>query len=176
METEARVSRLNTENVDSSLKESFETFVRQRGKVPNLFRIAAHRPAIEATLAAHLQAVMGKGEVDMQLKELLAVRVSHLNRCEYCLASHTLLATRLGATHEQLVALEQGNIDAFAPAWRAALAYAQEITCDREVQTGTFDELAAFWTEPQIVEITAVIGVFNYFNRFANALNIPPTR
>ena len=176
METEARVSRLDPETVHPSLKESFDTFVRQRGKVPNLFRIAAHRPPIEATLAAHLQAVMGQGEVDMQLKELLAVRVSHLNRCEYCLASHTLLATRLGATHEQLAALERGDVDAFAPAWRAALVYAQEITCDRAVEATTFDELSSFWNEPQIVEITAVIGVFNYFNRFANALNIPPTK
>ena len=31
-------------------------------------------------------------------------------------------------------------------------------------------------SEPQVVEITAVIGLFNYFNRFANALDIPPTR
>lgn len=176
METEARLSRLDPNDVDPSLKDSFDTFVRQRGKVPNLFRIAAHRPQIEATLAAHLQAVMGKGEVDMQLKELLAVRVSHINECEYCLASHTLLATRLGASHDQLSALEHGDVDAFPPAWRAALVYAQEITADHAVQQRTFDELATYWNEPQIVEITAVIGVFNYFNRFANALNIPPTK
>ncbi len=39
-----------------------------------------------------------------------------------------------------------------------------------------FAELAAHWTAAQIVEITAVIALFNYFNRFADALAIPVTR
>ena len=36
--------------------------------------------------------------------------------------------------------------------------------------------LSAHWSPPQIVEITAVIALFALFNRFANALEIPPTR
>lgn len=39
-----------------------------------------------------------------------------------------------------------------------------------------FSELRKHWNSAQIVEITAVIGLFNYFNRFAIALEIPPTR
>lgn len=53
-----------------------EAFVRSRGKVPNLFRVAAQRPQIVEALRAHVLAVMGPGEVDARLKELLAVRVS----------------------------------------------------------------------------------------------------
>ena len=45
--------------------------------------------------------------------------------------------------------------DALAPEWRAAMAYADAITP---------------------VEITSVITLFNYFNRFAVALRIPVTR
>jgi alkylhydroperoxidase family enzyme len=40
----------------------------------------------------------------------------------------------------------------------------------------TYTALAADWSPAQIVEIVAVIGLFNYFNRFANALQIPPTK
>ena len=36
--------------------------------------------------------------------------------------------------------------------------------------------LASHWTEPQVIEIVSVIALFNYFNRFAEALDIPPTR
>lgn len=36
--------------------------------------------------------------------------------------------------------------------------------------------LARHWTPEQIVEITAVVALFNYFNRFALALRIPVTR
>ena len=40
----------------------------------------------------------------------------------------------------------------------------------------TFSSLAGYFSEPQIVEIASVIALFNYFNRFAEALDIPPTR
>jgi alkylhydroperoxidase family enzyme len=39
-----------------------------------------------------------------------------------------------------------------------------------------FEALERHWSAGQIVEITAVIALFNFFNRFANALDIPVTR
>ena len=36
--------------------------------------------------------------------------------------------------------------------------------------------LAGHWSESQIVELVSVAALFNYFNRFAEALEIPPTR
>jgi alkylhydroperoxidase family enzyme len=87
------------------------------------------------------------------------------------------LARRLGGTDEQLAALATGDGSAFEPAWSAALDYAAEATrAGGAVADATFDTLRAHWTQSQIVEITAVIGLFNLFNRFANALEIPPTR
>lgn len=83
MDREPRVERLDPAHVDPSLRESFDTFLRTRGKVPNLFRITAHRPDIGRTLSDHLDAVMGEGEVPRRLKELLSVRVSQINGCEY---------------------------------------------------------------------------------------------
>jgi alkylhydroperoxidase family enzyme len=44
------------------------------------------------------------------------------------------------------------------------------------VEEDIFDELSSHWQSAQVVEITAVIALFNYFNRFANALEVPPTR
>lgn len=32
------------------------------------------------------------------------------------------------------------------------------------------------WTEGEIVEIAAVVGIFNYFNRFNDALGVEPTK
>jgi alkylhydroperoxidase family enzyme len=39
-----------------------------------------------------------------------------------------------------------------------------------------YSALERHWSAAQIVEITAVICLFNFFNRFANALDIPVTR
>jgi alkylhydroperoxidase family enzyme len=39
-----------------------------------------------------------------------------------------------------------------------------------------FAALERHWSSAQIVEITSVICMFNFFNRFANALVIPVSR
>lgn len=78
-----RVPLLDPAGVPAEVGELFAAFLRERGNVPNLFRASAHRPAITTTLYAHMQAVMGAGTVPRLLKEMLAVRVSHLDGCRY---------------------------------------------------------------------------------------------
>ena len=83
---EPRIERLDAEAAmrgDETLRAPFQRFIDERGKVPNLFRVAAHRPQIARTLAEHMRAVMGPGDVPVLLKELLSVRVSQINGCEY---------------------------------------------------------------------------------------------
>jgi alkylhydroperoxidase family enzyme len=87
------------------------------------------------------------------------------------------LARRLGGTDEQLAALARGEHAALAPGWTAALRYAEAITPGRgHAGDPLFEEMVLHWTVSQIVEITAVIAAFNYFNRFAEALRVPVTR
>lgn len=83
MSYDARVPLLAPADVDGKVRAIFDAFMHERGNVPNLFRAAAHRPPIVETLMAHLRAVMGPGEVSTLLKELLSVRVSHINLCDY---------------------------------------------------------------------------------------------
>ena len=80
---EGRLPPVEPGSPADELRVSFDRFMRERGRVPNLFRVAAHRPSIGATLAEHMRAVMGPGTVDVRLKELIAIRVSHINNCEY---------------------------------------------------------------------------------------------
>ena len=83
MTHEPRLSRVAPDEAAQEVRPTFETFIRERGKVPNLYRIAAHAPRIAARLAALQSAVMGPGDVPVLLKELLSVRVSHINLCDY---------------------------------------------------------------------------------------------
>jgi alkylhydroperoxidase family enzyme len=80
---ESRIPRLGADEVGPEVAPVFDAFVRERGVVPNLFRVAAHRPEIVRTLREHMSAVMGAGTVPVLLKELLSVRVSQINGCEY---------------------------------------------------------------------------------------------
>lgn len=78
-----RLSKLSPDQADPETREIFDRFLKERGNIPNMFRTIAHRPEIMKTMTAHFRAVMNTGTVDKKLKEMVAVRVSHINRCRY---------------------------------------------------------------------------------------------
>jgi alkylhydroperoxidase family enzyme len=78
-----RISRLDKSQVDSSTAEIYDVYLKERGNVPNMFRTVAHRPEILRTMIAHFRAVMNTGTVSAKLKELVIVRTSQVNKCEY---------------------------------------------------------------------------------------------
>ena len=87
------------------------------------------------------------------------------------------MARRLGATPEQIAALARADLTGFEDSWAAALRAAETMTSDRgEIPSALYADLERHWSTSDIVEIVAVICLFNYFNRFAIALDIPPTK
>lgn len=45
-----------------------------------------------------------------------------------------------------------------------------------EVSDALWQELRAYYDEGEIIELAAAIGLFNYFNRFNDALKMEPTK
>lgn len=78
-----RISRLDRSAVSPEVGEIFDRFMKQRGNIPNMFRTVAHRPEILRSMIDHFGAVSANGALPAKLKELLFVRVSQINRCEY---------------------------------------------------------------------------------------------
>ncbi|HWR37129.1 MAG TPA: hypothetical protein VN622_14800 [Clostridia bacterium] len=65
----------------------------------------------------------------------------------------------------------------FLPEEKIALRFAERMTLDsNNVDERLWAELCAHYDEGQVVELAAVIGLFNYFNRFNNALQMEPTK
>jgi uncharacterized peroxidase-related enzyme len=174
----SRISRLDRSEVTPEMGALYDKAFAQRGNVPNMFRVMAHRPEIFATMQAHFGAVLNTGTVPTKLKELIIVRTSQVNETPYCLASHTILARNLGWTEDQLTRLAEWPTRAdFTPAEKAALRLAETVTRDAHaVSDEQFAELRSFYDEGEIVELLCAIGLFNYFNRFNNALNMEPTK
>ena len=90
---------------------------------------------------------------------------------------HTALAGQMGVSEELLDAMyhidEHQNM--FTARELAALRYAEIVTTSaRDVDENLWDELQAHFNDGELVEITTVIGLFNFFNRFADALQIDP--
>lgn len=174
----SRISRLERSQATPEISALFDRIFAQRGNVPNMFRVMANRPEIFATMQAHFAAVLSTGTVSTRLKELVIVRTSQVNRTSYCLASHTILARGLGWSDDQLVHLaDWPRRDDFTPAEKAALRLAETVTRDAHAVTDEqFAELRGFYSEGEIVELLCAIGLFNYFNRFNDALRMEPTR
>jgi uncharacterized peroxidase-related enzyme len=174
----ARISRLGRREVSEAVGEIYDRYVRQRGNVPNMFRTVAHRPEILQTMIAHMEAVLNTGTLPTSLKELVIVRTSQMNNCEYCLASHSLLARKLGYSDAQIAAL--GNFessDAFSAREKAALRLAERLTRNQgPLDAAELAELKTYFTEGEIVELMTASGLFNYFNRFNNLLAMEPTQ
>src|ERR1700721_2818965 len=145
----SRISRLDRNEVTPDLAALFEKVYSQRGNVPNMFRVMAHRPEIFATMQAHFGAVLNTGTVSTKLKELIIVRTSQVNVTPYCLASHTILARNLGWSDDQLGHLEDWpQREDFTAAEKAALRLAETVTRDaHSLGDEQFSELRGFFSE-----------------------------
>jgi alkylhydroperoxidase family enzyme len=63
------------------------------------------------------------------------------------------------------------------PSATAALHFSEQLTRDSHaVSDELFAELRRRFDEGEIVKIAAVAELFNYFNRFNNALQMEPTK
>lgn len=173
----SRIPPLDLADVGGSTRELFARIGAERGRVPNMFRAFAHRPAIVETLVAHLEAVTHTGTVSRRTKELVATLVSRLNDCGYCDRSHTRQAATAGATDEQLAALVDFERGPFSDAEKAALAYAQQLTLDAHaIDDALFARLREHYDEGEVIELSAMAGLFNYFNRVNDALRFESTK
>src|SRR5580698_2793052 len=153
--TVSRISRRERGEVTPEIAALYDKAFAQRGNVPNMFRVMAHRPEIFATMQAHFGAVLNTGTVSTKLKELIIVRTSQVNDTPYCLASHTVLARNLGWNDEQLAHLGDWFIRSdFTPAEKAALRLAETVTRDAHAVTDEqFAELRGFYSECEVVEL-----------------------
>jgi uncharacterized peroxidase-related enzyme len=173
-----RISRLNRDQVSGTSLAIYDRVLRDRGNVPNMFRTMAHRPEIFETIIAHMDAVLNTGTLPKKLKELVIVRTSQVNRTPYCLASHTAICKRLGWSDVQLDALKESNGSGeFSEAEKVAIHLAEVMTLDAHTYSeADFQQLRSFYSEGEVVELMAAIGLFNYFNRFNDLLEMEPTK
>jgi uncharacterized peroxidase-related enzyme len=142
------------------------------GTTPNMFRATANSPAALASMWGAFGA-LGGGRLPARLTEQLAVAIADRNGCEYCLAAHTALGRRAGASAEELAAAQAGR--SADPRTAAALAFALQVVERRaHVGAGEFGALrAAGFDDGEIVELLAHVAL-NVFTNYVNvALAVP---
>lgn len=88
------------------------------------------------------------------------------------------MARRHGWSEEQINDLANfRDRSDFTDAEKAAIELAERTTLDsNRVDDEFWQELRKYYDEGEIIELLAAIGLFNYFNRFNNALHMEPTK
>nr|WP_315217238.1 carboxymuconolactone decarboxylase family protein [uncultured Duganella sp.] len=142
------------------------------GTTPNMFKAVANSTAALKSMWGSFGA-LGGGVIGAKLGEQIAVAIADRNECDYCLAAHTALGRKAGATAEEMSAAQAGQ--SADPKTAAALRFATAIVNNR-AQIGDDDVAAlrqAGFDDEAIVEIMAHVAL-NLFTNYVNvALQVP---
>ena len=144
---------------------------RQFGKVMTPMRVVYPRVPKLLKVSFQIQKFEMKGlKLDPELHSLLGAYISQINGCGFCIDLTRAFAMRERIGLEKFDALGECRSSAlFSERERAALAYVEEATRNKRVSDATFDSLRRQFSETEIVEITWLNAIHNYYN----LLNIP---
>ncbi len=142
------------------------------GFVPNSYLTLARRPEILRSFAVLAGSIMGPGQVPAELKSLVSFVASTAAGCRFCQAHTSHTAHRMKVSPEKIAAaFEYESSPLFSPAERAALALAADAgSVPNAVTDGHFDALREHFSEPEILELVAVISLFGFLNRWNDTL------
>jgi AhpD family alkylhydroperoxidase len=107
------------------------------------------------------------------LRELVRLRASLMNGCEYCVGVHTAELTKMHETAERIAGVaDWRGSDAYTKRERAALAWAEAVT---DIQDGhapdvLYEEVRTQFSDVETVNLTLVISTINAWNRISIAL------
>jgi AhpD family alkylhydroperoxidase len=107
------------------------------------------------------------------LLELVRLRASLMNGCEYCIDLHTAQLEKLNETAGRIAGVaDWRGSDAYTKRERAALAWAEAVTNiqDGHAQDVVYDEVMAHFSDVETVNLTLAITTINAWNRIAIAL------
>jgi AhpD family alkylhydroperoxidase len=159
--------------VDPSENE-FLASLEAKGKGPNPFlRAMANRPDALKGFVPFYSAVVGPGSVERRVKAIVYLAASYANQCAFCIAANLPGGRKAGLTEDQIRALENWGEDGFTPAELAAIRYTRELTRTANARASR-EEMFEHFTHEQVVEITMVVAMANFTNRFDNGLDILP--
>jgi len=167
------VRPLEENEIEEQLCEFIQFFKGPLGVIPNSVRTMARRPKVARAFTELNIAVMEcHGNVTPEFKRIIGYVTSFVSGCRYCQA-HTILGSqRFGSSEERLNDawnfLESSH---YHDGEKAALKYAfAAASIPNGVTDELADELHTHWEDDDIVEITAVIALFGYLNRWNDSM------
>lgn len=172
-----RIRPIEKSEAHPDVRQIYERIEGLGGRPNNFLKTVAHSPQLAKELVRW--GIVRRGpliwQIDRHLRELIQIKVSLVNACRYCVDVHKAVARTLGVPAKLVENLENPISTAFSDKELVAIEYAEQVTKDaRRVSDELFSRLKMHFDDRQIVELTTIIGLFNWFNRFVDALQVEP--
>ena len=152
--------------------------VEKLGLVPNVLRAYSFDDKkLAGFTALYNELMLGESGLTKLEREMIAVAVSAVNRCYYCLVAHGSAVRELSGDPElgEMLVMNY-RVAELPPRQRALLDFAVKLT-ERSHEVGEPDRerlRAAGFTDRDIWDIAAVTGFLNMSNRVASATDMQP--
>jgi len=175
-----KVSALDLKQAERSpaVAAYFAKCQEKLGFVPNVLTAYGHDMAkLEAFIAFHDDLMLAPSGLSRLEREMIAVAVSALNRCFYCLTAHGAAVRRLSGAPALGEAMAMNwRAAGLEPRARAMLDFAEKVTLDsariEEADRQALRE--AGFSDRDIWDIAAIAGFFAMSNRMASAVDMRP--
>ncbi|MBU2328451.1 MAG: peroxidase-related enzyme [Alphaproteobacteria bacterium] len=167
-----RITLIVPTDATGPVEQTFAEIKSAFGVVPNMCRAVANSPEALASMWGSFGA-LGGGRLGARLGELIAVAIADRNNCNYCLAAHTVLGQKAGASAHDMAEAQAGR--SADPRTQAVLAFAVKMVDARaNIAAADVDALRkAGFDDGEVVEIIAHVAL-NLFTNYINvALDVP---
>jgi uncharacterized peroxidase-related enzyme len=178
---EKRTTSLDLErtgDLSEATQAYFDKCLEKLGLVPNvLLAYAFDEKKLRAFTEMYNELMLGDSGLSKLEREMIAVVVSSLNRCYYCLTAHGAAVRQLSGdpTLGEMMVMNY-RAAALSPRHRAMLDFAEKLT----EKPGKIDEpdraalRQAGFSDRDIWDIASTAAFYNMSNRVASAVDMRP--
>ena len=144
----------------------------ERGRPPvEMIQAMCLRPEILRAFAGFGGCVYPGGLLERRVKELVIITASDANACQFCVNSHCDLVAIADIVEDPLAAIAQPA--GLAPRERLAVEYTRAAMADSNAIPDALGRaLQDAFSDPELVELSFLIGFINMLNLFNNLLRV----
>jgi uncharacterized peroxidase-related enzyme len=170
------IEEVSVSEATGDLAETYAALIKQRGKVANILKVHSLNPAAMSDhIDLYMTIMFGKSGLSRAEREAIAVVVSANNDCEYCVNHHAEALRRYMKDEEVInLLMTADGLETLEPRLSNIVRHAEKLTTAPGAMTETdLGELRAEGLSDQdILDLTLIVGYFNFVNRIALGLGV----
>ena len=167
----SRVSLITPETAPISVRSFF-----QNGQPGPLTASLAQVPELLEVAMPFINMILSPSAIDFRTKEIVILRTSAWQNCQYCLGTHSVIAHQSGFSLEELRVLRNVKSDCsiFSNRDQILLQWVDQVSQLGKTASGNvLESCKDVFTDAEVVELTMMVGATIMLNRYCTALELP---